>query len=396
MKTIKKIGVLCAYDFPQGMAPTIRILAYCRGLKENDLNTEIFTFKETFIKNTGEIHGIVDGIPYHKSYIKHKGGFLIRLRDKIIMLRRLYEQIRRSNQKEKFDFILLSFDSLDKFYTLVPILKSLKQRLIFIGDEFPEPIRKLKDDIPLWHKIAYRIIHHFIDGRILMTDKLRDFYNSEVSEKPTFILNSIIDEQRFEGIKRDSIKSPYICYMGNMELAKDNVDNIIRAFAIIAPSFPGYELRLYGTPRREDRLTIESVIKETGTENQVRIMGRVDFEEVPQILVNAKLLVTSQPNTKRAEGGFPTKMAEYMMSKTPMLVTEVGEIGRYIEDGVNGFMVKPCNPVDYAKKMAYILTHPEESSKVAQRGYIYAQTNFCAKPVTKGMVEFLEAIKRNE
>ena len=31
---MNKIGVICAYQFPEGMAPTIRILAYCKGLQK--------------------------------------------------------------------------------------------------------------------------------------------------------------------------------------------------------------------------------------------------------------------------------------------------------------------------------------------------------------------------
>ena len=52
-------------------------------------------------------------------------------------------------------------------------------------------------------------------------------------------------------------------------------------------------------------------------------MGRVNFGDVPQILCDATILLTSQPITKRAAGGFPAKLAEYMRSHTPSIVTNV-------------------------------------------------------------------------
>lgn len=393
MRKIRKIGIVCAYGFPEGMAPTVRILAYCKGLQKNGVKTEVFTFKETPAESDAPQKGTVQGVPYQKSYFKHGKGRLGKVMDKLAMLKRLYKQVKESNEIEPFDYLLLSFDSLDKFYTIVPLLKIQHQRLIFIGDEFPEPIRRLKSDIPWWHKVAYRFIHRFLDGRILMTENLKEFYNRKISVKPTYILNSIIDEERFAKLKDQPVRRRYLCYMGNMQLAKDNIDNIIRAFAKISSEFPDYELRLFGTPSDKDRQIIEQTIAETKMQNKVFIKGRVDFGEVPQILAEAAVLCTSQPVTKRAEGGFPTKMAEYMMSHTPMIVTNVGEIHKYVSDGETAFLVEPCDPDAYAWKLKYILLNPDVAQMVADKAYEYARTNFCAQPTTSGMILFLANLK---
>lgn len=391
---IKKIGIVCSYQFPEGMAPTIRILAYCKGLQQNGVKCEIFTFKETSFNSHEPLSGIAGGIPYHKSYIKHSRGILSSLQDKLSMLKRLKKQIQISNEQEKFDYILLSFDSLDKLYTIVPILKRLNIKMLFIGDEFPEPIRRLKEDIPCWQKSAYRFIHRFLEGRILMTESLKNFYDERAGKIPTYILNSIIDEQRFEGVTREHVNQKYLCYMGNMQLAKDNVDNIIKAFSTVAAEFPDYQLWLFGTPNNEDYKVVERTIYENSLEDRVLIKGRVDYDKVPQILANASLLVTSQPITKRAQGGFPTKMAEYMMSKTPMIVTNVGEIYKYVQDGVTTYMVEPSDPDAYGRKLHYILSHITEANDVAQRAYEYAKLNFCTRPVTENMIHFLTELNR--
>ncbi len=181
--------------------------------------------------------------------------------------------------------------------------------------------------------------------------------------------------------------------MGNMMLAKDNVDNIIKAFSLFSSEYKDYELWLFGTPSEKDLDAIRRCIEDTGTKEKVFIKGRVDFGQVPQILANAQILVTSQPITKRAEGGFPTKMAEYMMSHTPMIVTDVGEIHNYIHDGETAFMVKPCDPDAYAEKLRYIIQHPDIAKVVATKAYKYAKENFCAKPVTQGLIEFLSDLK---
>ena len=225
-----------------------------------------------------------------------------------------------------------------------------------------------------------------------MTQKLIDYYNKEVCEKPSYLLGSILDAERFEKVSFCASDHQYLCYMGNMMLAKDNVDNIIEAFSLIADLFPNLLLYLYGTPSREDQKIITTIIKEKKLTQRVLLKGRADYKDVPSILAQAQILVTSQPNTKRAEGGFPTKMGEYMMSRVPMIVTDVGEIHNYVKDGVTTYMVPPCNPVAYAHKLEYVLTHKQESMEVANRAYLYAVKRFNSTEVVSGLVDFLSKI----
>lgn len=70
-----------------------------------------------------------------------------------------------------------------------------------------------------------------------MTEALQKFYDELVCEKPTYILCSILNTARFDGIVKQKVSRKYMCYMGNMMLAKDNVDNIIRAFKRVCDDF---------------------------------------------------------------------------------------------------------------------------------------------------------------
>lgn len=391
MGQLNKIGVLCTYSFPEGMAPTTRIRAYGKGLVENGVKVEVVIFQPKNGEDDNPSSGMVDGLHYeyshvraadasrlHKMFVDHPRSILNALRI-----------IRASHRKEPFDVILLSFDKIQFMLALVPFIWLMGIRMAFIGDEFPEPIRQLRSELPksdiLWYKLLYRMI----DARVLMTDALRKFYDEEIAVKPTHILCSILDSRRFEGVVRQPVERPYLCYMGNMMLAKDNVDNIIKAFSLIADDFPVLDLYLFGTPSDTDRKIVEECIREHHLENRAFIKGRIDYDRVPQMLANAEILVTSQPITKRAEGGFPTKLAEYMMSHTPAIVTNVGEIHCYVQDGGTVYMVEPCQPEAYAEKLRYMLTHEEEVRGVADRAYSYALSNFGAEDVTKALADFL-------
>lgn len=390
-----KIGVLCRYSFPEGMAPTTRIIAYCKGLKENGVTSEIYSFA-SLVDNQGiPLKGDIFGVPFKHSHLWHskKNKLYKFLFDRPKIMANCIKDIIASNKKEPFDFILLSFDEIPLLKYYVPRLKKKGFRLLFIGDEYPEPIRQLKTEVPSDMIEQYKKIYRQIDGRILMTEALQNFYDSNICPKPTFIMSNILDEDRFSIIKKHTNFKPILVYMGNMALAKDNVDNIIKAFNIIKAEFPDLELHLYGSPCDNDKKTVMNLILSLNLENRIFFKGRIGYKEVPQTLCDATILVTSQPNTKRAEGGFPTKMGEYMMSHTPMLVTDVGEIHNYVQDGVTTFMVPPEAPKAYADKLRYILTHQEVAEEVADNAYKYAVNHFGCKQVTKPLVKFLGDLK---
>ena len=388
-----KIGVLCTYSFPEGMAPTMRILSYGKGLVENGCNVEVIIFQPKVQESLENISGAINDVKYVYSHVRssYKSRLYKLLIDRPKSLINAVKILYKSHRKCEYDCVLLSFDSPLYLLFFAPILKLCGIHLGFIGDEFPEPIRKLKSKIPFHYTMIYRFVYLFISFRVLMTDTLKEFYNKIIT-KPTYILCSVIDETRFQNLVQIPSSRRYLCYMGNMMLAKDNVDNIVRAFNLIKDEYPDMDLHLYGTPNDSDKQLIQSLISQLMLDDRVYFMGRTDYDNVPNILHNATILVTSQPDTKRACGGFPTKLAEYMMSGTPAIVTDVGEIHLYVQDGDTIYMVPPQNELAYANKLSYILKHPDEALGVATRAYEFAVSNFGAKDVTKPLIDFIKSV----
>ncbi len=393
---IRRIAIICGYSFPDGMAPTTRILAYSKGLVEDDTKVDIFIFFPTeSVQNSFPVNGMIYGINYH-----YPGT---RTYPKIIILRKLSHlyygfiaalKLIKEHRKGKFDFVIVSIDWLRILYLFIPIIRFIKSKPIFIADEYPVPIRVyLQESIPKWKIILYRFILNHVDGMIFMTNNLMAYYNNIV-EKPSFILPSITDLSRFSNLSimrsNDSVR--YICYMGNMELSKDNVDNIIEAFGLIANRYSNLELHLYGAPSSNDLQIITEIISKLNLADRVIFKGKVANSEVPKILHESFILVSSQPISKRAEGGFPTKLGEYMASGVPTLITDVGEISNFVTDGVNVWLAKACNPVAYSQKLDYIINNYTEALYVAENAKKYVLENFDYKSQSKNLKEFLSKL----
>lgn len=387
----KRVAVICGYPFPNGLAATTRIISYLKGLNELGVKTDVFTYaptevyaKQSGLPVEGEYQNIHYVYPNRRVYSKYK---LMRALGRYYYYLVACYKVWCEHKKQKIDFLLISNDFLDILYLYTFWAKIIGIRPVFITDEYPMPIRvHLQNDIPKWKKVLYKHILKHEDSLVFMTDKLNTFFNSEL-KKPYHILPTITDTSRFD-IEVEPSDKKYMCYMGNMELSKDNVDNIIRAFALISDKYKEIDFYLYGAPSHKDKAIIEGVIKECKMEKRVFIKGKVAPIEVPNILLRSHILASSQPNTRRAEGGFPTKLGEYMATGVPTILTDVGEISQYVKDGVHVHIVPPENPELYAKKLDWMLSNYDKALDIAVEAKKYLYNTFDYRIVSDELYKF--------
>lgn len=394
----KKIGILTFWDFPYGMAPTTRIIAYGKGLIANNCTVSVYLFTRVFKDQLEkeDMIGEVDGIKYqylHRFHTRGRINRMIRYVDEFILRIKLVWYIYRDNLRCNFDYFLCSFDSINDLTAYGYLLNLFSFKKIFVADEFPIPIReKMKDSVPEDMLIKYRKLHALFSGRILMTEALKDYYNSKIDTKPTFILNTIVDAGRFQKKCDNTSNLKVICYMGNLDLTKDNVDNIISAFALLDYERHQLELHLYGTPSAENRTKLDSQIVNLNLGKRVHFKGKATYEEVPEILMSSHILVNSQPNTQRAKGGFPTKLGEYLLSGVPAVFTKSGEIVDYVIDGIHAHLVPPERPDLFADKLEFVLENYLLAKQIAIKGQEFIMQEFDSKNQTKNLIDFLDKL----
>lgn len=395
---MKKIGILTFWDFPSGMAPTTRIIAYSKGLIANNCTVNVYLFARVFKDELkrAEMSGELEGIKYrylHRFHTTGRTNRLIRYADELVLRVKIVWRIFWDNLSNNFDYLLCSFDSINDLSAYGSLLDRFRFKKIFVADEFPIPIRgEMKERVPEDLLQEYRKLHLNFNGRILMTEALKSFYNSNIDIKPTFILNTIVDAARFQRKMVRNSDVEIICYMGNMDLTKDNVDNIISAFSLIDYKHHQLQLHLYGEPTAKDRGILESQINKLNLEQYVHLKGRVSYDQVPEILMKSHILVNSQPNTLRAKGGFPTKLGEYLLTGIPSVFTDSGDIASYVIDGTHANLVSPERPDLYAEKLAFVLENYSLSERIAGTGRDFVLEKFNSKNQTKLLLDFLDKL----
>ena len=104
------------------------------------------------------------------------------------------------------------------------------------------------------------------------------------------------------------------------------------------------------------------MLKRLHIENKVIITGSVKRNEIPALLCNSDILALARPDNKQAEGGFPTKLGEYLATGNLVVVTNVGEIGLFLEDRKNAFISEPGSPEKFSEKLREALLNDNTAS----------------------------------
>lgn len=389
------IGVICAYPVPYGMAATTRIFSYSKGLVACGDHVDVWSIAPTsFASNLNTKNsGIFNGVSFFYSF-RHQRfqNKILHAFEMIYSLLILGVRLYRRSQKQKYDAYIVSSDSLMVLLYMLVFNIYSKSKLIFIFDEYPIPIRaKLKEKIPIWKKFFYGLLLKHYAGYVSMTNNLLDYYK-RIVDKPGIVISSITDISRFENIKKRAVnKVDRIMYVGNMELSKDNVDNILYAISILRKNDYDVHLYLYGNPNVRDKSILKSIIEQENLKEYVTF-GFVQFEDVPLVLSQADILVSSQPVTVRANGGFPTKLGEYLMSGTPVLLTDIGETSRFFKDGEHLYFAKPESPTDFANKLKYIIDNYNMALTVADNGKRCIEKQFSHIAAGRKLHNFLTKI----
>ena len=91
--------------------------------------------------------------------------------------------------------------------------------------------------------------------------------------------------------------------------------------------------------------------------------------------------------------GFPLTVLEAWACKLPVLATSVGELPYIIKEDYNGWLVKPRNCHELAKKLKYILQLPQaELDKIGSNGYYLVKKEYCWDKVINKIIKVIKDI----
>jgi glycosyltransferase involved in cell wall biosynthesis len=397
------IVLLTTGPFPYGTAYTNRIISYCKGFVELGHPVKLIcmlpTEKDAARQLNKETKGNYLGIDF-----EYAGGRLLlphskpaKIRAALSGLFHSMNMLYRLNRKQKVDALFLGTTRIP--YVLVFYLFTRLFRIPMVREKSEYPLVELFPERynRLYRRLYPRYLYRLFDGMLLITHSLYDYFKERVGKHTRLVVIPMtVEPQRFIDCHASVAEAaPYIAYCGYMWGIKDGVPILIDAFRLIADKHPEEKLYLIGdTSNRAEYDKLKAYIGERGLTARVVFTGTVHRNDMPAYLCNATLLALARPTSLQAQGGFPTKLGEYLATGKPVVVTKVGEIPLYLKDGENAFLAEPDSAESFAAKLDEALSDPEKANKIGLAGRNVALSVFDYRVQSKRMIEFLETLKK--
>lgn len=158
--------------------------------------------------------------------------------------------------------------------------------------------------------------------------------------------------------RKNKCEKPIILMVKSLKV-EYNYICALKALKLVAEILPSVEL-IIAAPSGDDEENIKNFIRMNGLKKNVKFLGEIPYNKMPQIYNSADILL----NTTIVDN-FPRCILESFASGTVVISTNVGGIPYMIQDRFNGLLVNPNDPNDIAKKIIYLVKNPKDYSKIS-------------------------------
>lgn len=365
-------------QYPNGGAATNRHLAYAKGLKELGHDIDFFLLNNQQWKEKELIeNGIKFTCLHVQSNIKFKKIKKVRSHLKTITAAK--KKLTAEHETNPIDALVLLDISISILIPLMKQGKKLGLKIFHERTEYPFVVsgKTTLGKIDLY--IYLKSVVKKFDGIYVINNALKKYLSEKTNGKmPITIVNMLVDPERFNCSEKLLNHEKIITYCGTLDGEKDGVPILIESFSLISNEFPSLKLQLIGSLNNElTRQNIQSQIQRLNIGDKVIITGAVKRNEIPKLLCNSYILALARPANKQAEGGFPTKLGEYLATGNIVVVTNVGEIGLFLKDKKNAYLSEPDSAEKFSQKLREALLN-NNSPEIGSEGkkLVYNEFNY--------------------
>lgn len=371
------------FAYPYGFGATARVRAYARGLMESGAGVEVVSLLTPESGDPGinaSVRGVHESVPF-----EYACG--TRTRAQTFAGRRLLEakvpiglarSARRLFREPHEARVIIAYTDHPGWIVYLCLLARARgaRCLVELCEEpFVYRTPGIRRSAMLWLQdaIAYRLV----DGFIAISSRLADYAVVHSKGRARVVcIPVLVDVEEFAVARGTAPSTPRrVVYLGDLGHANEITD-LLDAFAVVAVARPDVILLLVGDASPERRAVIEARIVEHDLGERVEFAGAVQRRNLPGVLGTATAHVLLRRDADFSRAGLPTKLAEYLASGRPVVVTATGDIPRYLTDARDAYLVPPGDPALFAARLSHALDHAQEAAEVGRRGREVAARRF--------------------
>lgn len=242
-----------------------------------------------------------------------------------------------------------------------------------------------------WSDKQMRVVR-FLDAlfstkTVVLTERsLSDYRNLlHASEKKTMRIPNWIPSELLEAEHTYNPNSKKLLWAGRLDVEK-GVDHLVDIASRVLPQHPDWVWDVYGEVVMSTcGFDVEKEIESRGLGSQLRLLGKTDrlYELYDQYAV---CTLTSYRE------GLPLTLLEGKACKLPLISFDVTTgPADIIENGVNGFLIKPYDCVEYANRLSDLMSDDSLRERMSRDSVIGLDT-YSEERVLAQWVELIEEV----
>ncbi len=389
----KKVTIIGEFRFPSGGPGSTRVLGLGKMLKT--LNYEVTFIGKYWENDKSNFHqGAISGFNYFNVYVPNA-----RKISRILNVVKASNNALKILEKIEKPDIIIYYGTTNRY--LLPLLRYCKKNKI-----------KLVVDVVEWYNYSHLAggkygpvaldTHYALtkiipkcDGIIVISSFLEKYYSAK--NKKTIRIPQIFDseEAKWDTRAGNSFDSNYLnlIYTG-VPGKKDLIGTAIIGLKKLTDQKHKVKLHLFGPTKENIKLLLrenKNLINEL-KENLI-FHGRVNQNNIPENLAKADFSVLIRPNERFANAGFPTKVVESFAAGIPVICNLTSDLGLYIKDEVNGFIMTDYSVdsfIQSVKRALLISGSKKAEMKVAAK--LQAKKFFDYNNYTEALDNFIKTI----
>lgn len=342
---MKNVLILGYDKFPNGDAGAVRMESFAKILQNLNHNVVVAELGESTNFKYSENNGIK-----YISLRHYKTNVFNRACNIIFYIQRLKKYVLK--HFEKFDYILLGWCDKKIIDFAKRYAKKHNAKVIIDAVEWFSKEQFKNGEKSKAYKRNDKMNRIWIDNSInviSISSYLHEHFVSRNVKSTRIPVILDVDNITYEKTVLDN--KIVISYAG-MPSKKDYFAEILQGLLLLSnEELEKFKFRIMGVTLNVLKSTI--LLKESDWErlsSTVNCLGRVPRSEVFKNLSESDFTILVRSEKQRyAKAGFPTKVPESLSTATPVICNITSDLGKYLVDGENSFIIKSLEPNEIAR-----------------------------------------------
>lgn len=387
--------------FPGPFSTSNRIEMFAKGLVEEGHCVTVVIPRKLV---PGRMESIVDGYKILWQYYSSRRNIQI---SRLIARIKTYNWVKASVKSQQLDWILLYNLGVEGI-PIAFISKRKKCKIASIcGDLRYHPVNPtVEDRIRLaWIEFADFILPKLSNLNIVDTTFLERRAVKLAPKVPTLIIPPMVNVDAFKADfktgeyyrrKHGLEKSIIIGYMGSLFMI-NGVKNLLIATKRLAEKGRNIKVILAGAASAGlDCDDVPRLIKDLCISEYATFVGLLNPIEVKEAMSACDILVLARIPHIINEAGAPTKLVEYLSMGKAVVVSAVGDIPKYVHDGIDAILIEAGNIDSLVEALDRVINDEELRNKLSNSARNLAIEKFYYRVAVKKICHTILEIDKKQ